>query len=502
MGDYISNFFKPYSKIYQRDKETQKKISSWDEAWGAPLPRITQQSDSNLTHDEVPPQNKRITSARVTPTGTVTGPFPEGGEGIPAEPPIRRPNPYPNGLPEDLMLMNRDRKPVLNYDPLAANKGVSEVVPEMSPGEAEGVPGPIQPTEDAKPQTLSQRWANLDDATKRRLGLSALVTGLGIMSKQKYSTMPQSPLADIGEGGLMGVKTYLTLEQQDEQNRLKGQELIRRTSADLATAADRGENRRLQAEGIQVRREGNQSVDRWRSDPNSPLVDRLRASAEESRARTKEVGTPRTEFQAAVKSGNQELVNQFIQQKVAPKYLGHMEVGGTNTDMRQQVVIRTGKNGELEFTPFGPQFKHAGSNTSLTAQENASFKKDVGALDTNYKQAVGAFKSRVSLAIQASNPGLASVIMGAGNDPQAIKNAIANSGMKLPPDQKAKFDKELEILGNYFNTTRSEILTKHGVTVKTFDAFKKIVGAEDEANNDLVREPSAPSTAIPTFTFK
>jgi hypothetical protein len=459
MGDYISNFFKPYSKIYQRDKETQKKISSWDEAWGAPLPRITQQSDSNLTHDEVPPQNKRITSARVTPTGTVTGPFPEGGEGIPAEPPIRRPNPYPNGLPEDLMLMNRDRKPVLNYDPLAANKGVSEVVPEMSPGEAEGVPGPIQPTEDAKPQTLSQRWANLDDATKRRLGLSALVTGLGIMSKQKYSTMPQSPLADIGEGGLMGVKTYLTLEQQDEQNRLKGQELIRRTSADLATAADRGENRRIQGDRNRILELATQNRMQWQSS-ESPLGKRLIAGAElakvqagrEPTATVPNVEVPGKGTGTAIVETKTGKMTAFIPtgEKTIPVGTMHSYLSGP--EGKTTTSVWQGKDkGWVDKTTGKP----ASAAKAAEATGRWEYKTALDSVQKSYSTEMGNLQARIITAMRSTNNLEGMKLAQTAGSSEALLAAL--SGAKLPGEMGELFTEEIKKNIKTYRDARGEV---------------------------------------------
>ena len=97
---------------------------------------------------------------------------------------------------------------------------------------------PGTPTPKEKPGFLE----GLDEDTRRNLMLSALTTGLKLMSSQRYSTTPQSPVADIGEAGLTGVQTYVGLASADRKFKLLEEERRRKESADKLT----GEYRQAQ----------------------------------------------------------------------------------------------------------------------------------------------------------------------------------------------------------------------------------------------------------------
>lgn len=81
--------------------------------------------------------------------------------------------------------------------------------------------------------------------------LSALTMGLKLMSSQKWSREPQSPVADIGEAGLTGVQTYVGLASADRREKHLEAEMKRKALANKLTGEYR--EKRL---GLEERRVG------------------------------------------------------------------------------------------------------------------------------------------------------------------------------------------------------------------------------------------------------
>ncbi len=138
-------------------------------------------------------------------------------------------------------VVTEERMPSTPWHPNQAEPGV---IPEPNVA-AENLPNlrtPAAPSFEPYlermpiPEKKKDFLESIDEDTRRNLMLSALATGLKLMSSQKYTTVPHSPVAEIGEAGLGGLQTYMTLESADKKYKLAEAERIRKALKDELTA--------------------------------------------------------------------------------------------------------------------------------------------------------------------------------------------------------------------------------------------------------------------------
>jgi hypothetical protein len=103
---------------------------------------------------------------------------------------------------------------------------------------------------------LAQGWEGMDEDKKKNLALALLAGSLHLMGSQKYTTVPHSPVAEVGEAGLGGLQTYVSLSEADRKAKLVEQERARKELRDLMTARHQKQMEGFEAERLGYKRPG------------------------------------------------------------------------------------------------------------------------------------------------------------------------------------------------------------------------------------------------------